>query len=294
MLDRNRLGDLAEVMPDSDTELPAERPALSLSDVSVNFGGIHAIAGVTTDVAVNEVTAIIGPNGAGKTTMLNAVSGLIRGNTTGYVEVLGKSVLGWSPNAIARCGLGRSFQDPPLLEKETVLENVLVGAHLSLDYGGLSQLFRPGKVRRAEQAAKERAMAVMEFTGLTRFTKTRVDGLPYGTRKLIDIARALVSGPPLLFLDEPTSGLDAEEQRIVRDILLELRRQERMTVVLIEHHMDLVRAVATSVIGLQAGTVLATGTPSEVLDSEAFRAAVVGATDDETANIGHEPVGGRS
>lgn len=280
-----RLAERPELHDAADPADGSERPALVLRDVTVTFGGIRALVGITTDIAVNELAAIVGPNGAGKTTLLNAVSGLIRGNATGHVELLGQSVMGKSPYAIAKCGLGRSFQDPPLLEKETVVENILVGAHLSLGYGGFDQIFRRRKVGRLEREAIAKADAVMEFTHLAEHAKKRVDGLPYGTRKLVDIARAMVSGPRVLFLDEPTSGLDADEQKVVRELLLELRSQQRMTIVLVEHHMDLVRAVATSVIGLQAGAVLAVGTAEEVLDSEAFRAAVVGAATDDAADF---------
>ena len=256
-------------------------PALSIRDVSVTFGGLAALSSVTTDVAMNKITAIVGPNGAGKTTLLNAVCGLIRANTTGAISLLGEEVRGRSTFEIARLGVGRSFQDPPLLERETVLENVLVGAHISLRYNAFDQFFRGAKVRRLEAVALERAGAVLEFTGLAEHMNRGVSGLPYGTRKLIDLARAMVSNPRLLLLDEPTSGLDAEERSVVRDILLRLGREASMTVVMVEHHMDLVRAVASAVVGLQAGTVLATGTASEVLDSDRFRAAVVGASDDQ-------------
>jgi branched-chain amino acid transport system ATP-binding protein len=256
-------------------------PALALRGVSVNFGGIQALSEVTGQIEEHEVVAIVGPNGAGKTTLLNAVSGLIRKNTKGEIDLFGESILGKSPYAISKHGVGRSFQDPPLLDKESAVENILVGAHLNLGYNGLDQMFRRHKMKRVEAAARERVARVLEFTGLSDVGNVAVGGLPYGARKLIDIARALVSDPKILFLDEPTSGLDADEQKVVSELLLELRRRREMTVVIIEHHMDLVRRVATKVWGLQAGTVLAVGTPSEVLDSVAFRAAVVGADDSQ-------------
>jgi branched-chain amino acid transport system ATP-binding protein len=251
-------------------------PILSTRDVAVRFGGVTALSGITVDVVPREIMAVVGPNGAGKTTLLNAICGLIRKNTTGDIRVAGHPILGSSPSSIAKTGIGRSFQDPPLIDHATVLENVLSGAHLTLKYGMASQLWRRRYVRRSEEAAKVRAMTVLEFAGLADRAEQRVAGLPYGTRKLIDITRAMMSGHSLLFLDEPTSGLDSGEQAVVAGILDQIRSERRLTVLMVEHHMDLVRKTADRVIGLQAGTVLVVGTPNEVLDSEQFRIAVIG------------------
>ena len=131
--------------------------ALLLQDITVTFGGIRALGNVTVDIGENDVVALVGPNGAGKTTLLNAVSGLLRGNVSGSVELFGERILEKPAHVIAGLGIGRSFQDPPLLEKESVLENILVGAHLSLGYQGIDQLFRRGRMRRSEAEATKRA-----------------------------------------------------------------------------------------------------------------------------------------
>ena len=266
---------MTDQAPNSASSVP--EVALRLEGVSVHFGGIAALTDITTEIPARQVTAIIGPNGAGKTTMLNAICGLIRSNTTGRISLFGEEVRGRTPAQISRLGLGRSFQDPPLLEKETVLANMLVGAHDHLGYGPLRELLWRRQVRAAEGAVRARAAEVLRFAHLAESANRAVAGLPYGTRKLVDIARALMSEPRLLCLDEPTSGLDADERAVVRDLLLEIGRRKETTVLVVEHHMDLVRVVSSIVIGLQAGTVLAVGTPAEVLDSERFRAAVVGA-----------------
>jgi ABC-type branched-subunit amino acid transport system ATPase component len=258
----------------------AVTPVLDLDRVSVRFGGVSALQDVSVTVAPRDVVAVIGSNGAGKSTMLNAVCGLVRENTTGSIEICGQRVLGRRPEAIARLSVSRSFQDPPLIDAESVLENILVGEHLRLGYRMGDQLWRRGRVRRREAEARQRAIAMLEFIGLENLGDERVGGLPYGTRKLIDIARAMVSEPVLLLLDEPTSGLDADEQEAVGRVLQQLHRATSVSMLVVEHHMNIVRAVATKVIGLQSGSVLMVGTAEEVLESEEFRAATVGTSNE--------------
>lgn len=244
---------------------------LSFCDVDVTFGGVKALRGVTFDVRAREFTAVIGPNGAGKSTMLNAISGLIREYAKGEILIEGSSMLGKAPVQIARTGVGRSFQNPPLIDTATVLENVMLGEHLRLGYRMGDQIWRRRRVRRLESEAERRALTILEFIELSDLRHQPVGSLPYGTRKLIDIARAVVAGPKLLLLDEPTSGLDAEEQSAVGQILLELHQATLVTILIVEHHMHVVRSIASRVIGLESGSVVAIGTPEEVLNSEAFQ-----------------------
>jgi ABC-type branched-subunit amino acid transport system ATPase component len=251
-------------------------PLLAFRDVSVRFGGIAALTDLTFEAEAGDVLGVVGPNGAGKSTMLNAVSGLLGNHATGDIAFAGKSILGRSAVTVARAGIGRSFQDPPLITQETVLQNVLVGQHLRLRYSAADQVWRRRKVARLEGEAVQRAINVLDFMGIADLSGHVVGNLSYGTKKLIDIARAVAASPRLLLLDEPTSGLDAEEQLEVSRILTELHRTSEITVVIVEHHLDVVRTVANKVIGLQAGMVLASGTPKEVLDSEQFQAAIIG------------------
>jgi branched-chain amino acid transport system ATP-binding protein len=253
------------------------QPLLSIRDLTVLFGGVRALSEVTFDVNRGDVVAVVGPNGAGKSTMLNSISGLVRDNAEGGISFEGNQVLGHSPVSIVRAGVGRSFQDPPLIDTESVLENVLLGAHARSSYGIGAQMFRRGHVRRLEAEATERAESILDFVGLAAFRDRPVAGLPYGRRKLIDIARAILAGPKLLLLDEPTSGLDGDEQKAVARLLNELHRTTPVTILLVEHHMDIVRSIASTVIGLAVGAIVATGTPGEVLDSAEFRSVIVGA-----------------
>jgi branched-chain amino acid transport system ATP-binding protein len=253
-----------------------ELTALEVRELSVRFGGVAALSGVTFEVEPNSVLAVIGPNGAGKSTLLNAISGLVRQNASGQIVLKGRPVLGRSPVAIARAGVSRSFQDPPLISTETVIENVLVGAHLRLGYGMGDQIWRRRKVRRIELAAEERAAAVLALVGLSDVRHQRVNGLAYGTRKLVDIARAIVAAPSVLLLDEPTSGLDGPERAAVSHLISELRRRTSLAIVVVEHHMDVVRTVADKVVVLDSGTVLGVGAPTAVLGMSDVRSALGG------------------
>jgi branched-chain amino acid transport system ATP-binding protein len=262
---------LASVFDSSPGEVTS---VLSLGDVTVTFGGVVALSGVGFTVERNDVAAIVGPNGAGKSTLLNAIGGLVR--STGRIELLGRSIQGVPAARVAHTGVGRSFQDPQLIDDYSVLENVLCGAYGQLHYGLVDQVFRHRKVERAEREMTARAEALLEFVGLDRHLRDEAGSLSYGARKLVDLVRAMVSGPRLLLLDEPSSGLDSTERASLQATLIALREERLVTTLVVEHHMHLVRSVATRVIGMQAGEVIAVGTPSDVLDSEAFREAVVG------------------
>jgi ABC-type branched-subunit amino acid transport system ATPase component len=256
-----------------------ERELLSIRQLQVRFGGLAALSGVSLSVGHHDLVAIIGPNGAGKSTTLNAICQLIR--SSGEITFNGRRIDGLAAWKIAAAGIGRSFQDPPLIDHYTVLENILCGAHLRLRYGMLTQIGWRRGVRRREEAMARRAMTLLEFVGLGEEAEKEAGSLSFGARKLVDIVRAMVSGPRLLLLDEPSSGLDEHERQALRTTLLALREERRVGILCVEHHMDLVRAVATDVVALQAGEVLMTGTPSEVLDSARFRVAVVGGSGSE-------------
>jgi branched-chain amino acid transport system ATP-binding protein len=163
-----------------------------------------------------------------------------------------------------------------MVESATVLDNVMCGTYLRYPYTMFDQIVRRRFVARSERAAHDQSVRALDLVGLSALTTSRVDSLPYGARKLVDIARALAGEPTLLLLDEPSSGLDTRERASVLDVLVQLREQKKTTVLVVEHHMDLVRRSATVVIGVQAGSVIRTGSPSDVLDSDDFREAVIG------------------
>lgn len=248
--------------------------ALRTKGLSVHFGGLVALSNVEIAVEQGQIVSVIGPNGAGKSTLLNAINGLIR--STGEVGLFGQDVSSVDPCQLCGRGLARTFQDPQLMDNESVLENVLVGGHASLGYNLADQVFRPWIVRARERSATQKAIELLDMVGLAGVAHRKCNELSYGAHKLIDIVRAMLSEPSLLLLDEPSSGLDMQERRNVEKLLLQLNAAKRLSMLVVEHHMDLVRAVSHQVVALQSGAVLLTGTPSEVLESQGFRKAMIG------------------
>lgn len=258
-------------------ELRVSEPILQVADLTVRFGGVSALQDMTFALQAGETTAVIGPNGAGKTTLLNAVCGLVSSTST-ILSLKGEAMAGISVVERARRGIARSYQNPPLLENASVLENLMSGGHLKLGYGILQELVLPRRVHKLEKDLGRSCEEVLEFVGLSSLRDEPVNGLSHGMRKLVDIGRAIVTRPDLLLLDEPSSGLDSEEQLIVVRVINGMQeRHDDMAILVVEHHMEVVRQVADQVLGMQAGTLLKSGTPSEVLDSQEFREALVGA-----------------
>lgn len=258
-----------------DAAEPHRELTLELTDVSVSFGGLRALEGVTTQVYSDEIVSIVGPNGAGKTTMLNAICGIVP-KSSGTIRHRGGDITRLNATQIARTGVGRSFQDPQLLEDSSVLENILCGAHSTIGYSMVDQVFRRGRVRRREAAARERAMELLELVGLEDEASTDPSELAYGARKLVDIIRAAIPNPSILLLDEPSSGLDRSERALVEEMLLAIHRSYGIPMLVVEHHMDLVRRISDKVVGLISGSVAMSGPPAEILDSEEFRALITG------------------
>ncbi|MER5916455.1 ATP-binding cassette domain-containing protein [Streptomyces sp. NPDC001982] len=245
-------------------------------DLSVSFGGKAALSGLSVDICTGESVGVIGPNGAGKSTFLNALCGLSGSATGGSVIFRGTPIDSLPCAQRIRLGLARTFQDPRLIDSQTVLENTLVGAHLRHTYTLIDQIIRPRRVGRNEKQLKSDALATLELVGLSKYAQMPASSLSYGPRKTLEIARALMSNPSVLLLDEPSSGLDHEEQAMLVSVLNEIRSSDRLTLIIVEHHMEVVRSLSTRVIALQAGEVLIDGSPDGVLDSDTFRKAVVG------------------
>ncbi len=248
--------------------------ALSTRSLSVRFGGLAALQDITIDVPEDAIVSVIGPNGAGKSTLLNAICGLVR--SRGEIIVFGRDVTREKPYRIPAHGVARSFQDPQLLDSETTLENILSGAFVVAGYTMLDQVVRRGRVHACEATQAEHAMQLLDMVGLAGFANRRCSELAYGPRKIVDILRGLMSEPKLILLDEPSSGLDRHERKRVEELLLTLHARRGVTMLVVEHHMDLVRAISDRVVALQSGAVLIEGLPNEVLDSQGFRQAMVG------------------
>jgi len=246
-----------------------------VKDVSLRFGGVQAVANVSFTVEQGEVFAIIGPNGAGKTSMLNVITRVFD-PSAGSVVFEGQDITRLPRHKIVHNGIARTFQNIELFEGGTVLDNLLLGRH-RFDHGSfLAQwLWTPG-VRRAEAASRAHVEDVIDLLDLMPYRNSPVAGLPYGVRKVVELARALSTQPRLLLLDEPASGLNPEETRELAFWIDDIQKDLGITVIMVEHDMSLVSEAADRVLCMNMGQVLALGTPSQVQGDPAVIAAYLG------------------
>jgi len=253
---------------------------LSVRDLSVSFGGVHALQNVTLSVPTGSIVGLIGPNGAGKSTLLNCLSGLTR-PTQGDISLGGRSLLGMRPDQIAGLGIGRVFQHPQIIPNMTVLDNLLVGLHQKMSYSVVAELLNASQVRRTEHQSIQAANAVAERVGLSDCLALEAGSLPYGHRKLLELGRAMLTAPSFLLLDEPIAGLNDAEIAHLSTLLLELRQQAQLSVLLVEHNMGLVKKVCDSVVVLDAGKVISVGTPAQALSDPKVLLAYLGEVSDD-------------
>ena len=252
---------------------------LSARDLTVRFGGVLAVNQVSFDVRRGEVFTLIGPNGAGKTTVFNLISGIYT-PTHGEIHYQGQSMATLPPHAVAGLGIARTFQNIELFEHATVLQNLLIGRHTHRRTGLWQDMFFAGKTRQAEVQAREKVEQVIDFLDLQHHRDSMVAGLPYGVRKVVELARALCIEPQLLLLDEPSSGLNVEETDDMAFWIADIKNLLGITVLMVEHDMGLVSKVSDRVLAMSQGEVLATGSPSEVQSHPGVIEAYLGSVDD--------------
>ena len=248
-------------------------PLLEISNLSISFGGIQALANIDITTGSEEILAVIGPNGSGKTTLFNCISGSYKPQN-GEIRFDGNSLLGLSPDKIARRGIARTFQNLRLFLHMTVLDNLLLGRHIKFKKNPLHALLR---IRREELKHREKVEELIDFLQLEAYRMVRISDCPYGIQKRAEIGRALALGPKMLMLDEPISGLTAEEKQETAYLIHEIRGRFKPTILLVEHDLRLASELADRMVAFDSGIKTAEGTPEEVQQNPDVVKAYLGA-----------------
>ena len=247
-------------------------PLLQVDGVTVRFGGITALDKVSFDVAAGHIVGLIGPNGAGKTTLFNCLSRLYT-FSEGSIRFEGRPLVETPTHGIADLGIGRTFQNLALFRTMSVRQNIMLGGHCRTRSGFVANALRLPAVAREERQLAERTQSLLELLELKSVAEMRVMDLPFGTQKRVELGRALASLPKLLLLDEPAGGLNHEEVGVLMELLREVRRKLQLTLLLVEHHMNMVMRISDKVVALDFGRKIADGTPAQVqADPEVIRA----------------------
>ncbi|MEI7816304.1 MAG: ABC transporter ATP-binding protein [Desulfuromonadales bacterium] len=250
---------------------------LEVSGITQIFGGVTALDSVSFSITKGDITGVIGPNGAGKTTLFNIITGIYR-QTAGSVLLEGKDVTGFPPEKLARLAMVRTFQNIELFGEMTVLENVMVGMHTKSSSGLLACALKMPWSISEEQRIREGAMRWLEFTGIIDLADHVAGSLPFGKGRLLEIARALAVDPRIILMDEPAAGLNSQETLGLAELIKRIRNLD-ITVVLVEHDMELVMDICDRIIVLNLGSKLAEGTPREIQENPEVIAAYLGDDD---------------
>jgi len=252
-------------------------PVLECRDVERRFGGLVAVKGVSLQIARGEIFGLVGPNGSGKTTMTNAITGFFPPQQ-GQILLDGQDITGLAPHKVARRGVARTFQNLALFNGMTVLDNILLGRHVHMHPSVWRTLFYPWLARPEEIRNREVVEEVIDFMQLEAVRDELVDVIPLGLKKRVELARALVAQPSFLILDEPMAGMNQEEKEYMARFILDARDERGVTVLIIEHHMDIITGICDRMLVLSYGEVIGTGVPRDVIaDPRVVKAYLGGA-----------------
>jgi len=253
--------------------------ALEISNLNKNFGGVRAIGDFNLTLDKGRIYGLIGPNGAGKTTIFNTITGIYKPDT-GSIMFNGKELVGKKPFQIAQLGIGRTFQNIRLFSNLSAMQNVMIASNLDAKYNIPQSFLRLKSYRDTEKKIQEKAMGLLDFVGLKDMSDAKANSLPYGHQRRLEIARAMALNPTLLLLDEPAAGMNADESRELGNFIREIRSHFDLTILMIEHHMDVVADLCDHVTVLNFGKTIADGTIAEVKNDQAVVEAYLGGDDD--------------
>ena len=260
-------------------ETTAKTPILKAQNLGIRFGGLKAVDDFNIEIGESELVGLIGPNGAGKTTVFNLITGVYK-PTEGSFYLCGERMNGKKTHQIVRAGIARTFQNIRLFKKMTVIDNVKAAMQDQLTYSLPQAIFRTPKYWAEEAAVTRRAKELLEMVHLSGKEELEADNLPYGQQRRLEIARALATSPKLLLLDEPAAGMNPQETQELTDFIREIRDKYHLTVLMIEHHMDLVMQISDRIYVLDFGKLIAEGTPVEISTNQRVIDAYLGVADD--------------